>query len=134
MKSQIIMLLVFIIGISACKKDNNATVTEEENKTVLLRSGAGAVMPDNHNNAYDSIGYWHNEIVAYVQECKQPCCTLSSAVNSCTSDRPTPVDLSKIHFRRLCLSQHSSANCVEAFNWQDPPPLSNNSPQSKPDP
>ena len=72
MKSQIIMLLVFIIGISACKKDNNATVTEEENKAVLLRSGSGAVMPDNPNNAYDSIGYWHNEIVAYVQECKQP--------------------------------------------------------------
>lgn len=64
MKSQIIMLLVFIIGISACKKDNNTTVTEEENKTVLLRSGSGEVMPDNPDNAYDSIGYWHNEIVA----------------------------------------------------------------------
>ncbi|OJW77762.1 MAG: hypothetical protein BGO69_02005 [Bacteroidetes bacterium 46-16] len=72
MKSQIIVLLVFIISVSACKKDNNATVTGEENKTVLLRSGSGSVMPDNPNNTYDSIGYWHNEIVAYVQECKQP--------------------------------------------------------------
>lgn len=96
MKSQIIMLLVFIIGISACKKDNNTTVTEEENKTVLLRSGSGEVMPDNPDNTYDSIGYWHNEIVAYVQECKQPNAPDVEASTQCVlnfcrdNQRPAP--------------------------------------------
>lgn len=70
MKHQIITL-VFLIGLSACKKDNNVVVTGADNNTSLLCSSSGTVSPDNPANAYDSMGYWHNEIVAYVQNCKQ---------------------------------------------------------------
>lgn len=72
MKSQIVMLLVSIISLSACKKDNSALITGEQKSTLVARESSGTESPENPANAYDSIGYWHNEIVAYVQECKQP--------------------------------------------------------------
>lgn len=70
MKSQILMLLIFIISLSACTKDNEAVISEGENKIAQLRSPLGEAGPENPENAYDSIGYWHNQIVAYVQNCK----------------------------------------------------------------
>jgi len=60
MRSQILMLLVFIISLSACTKDNEAVTAEGENKIALLRSAPGEASPENPENAYDSIGYWHN--------------------------------------------------------------------------
>ena len=70
MRSQILMLLIFIISLSACTKDNEAVISEGENKIAQLRSALGEAGPENPENAYDSIGYWHNQIVAYVQNCK----------------------------------------------------------------
>lgn len=70
MRSQILLLMVFIISLSACKKDNEAAKSDGENKIALLRSASDDVSPENPENAYDSIGYWHNQIVAYVQNCK----------------------------------------------------------------
>lgn len=66
MRSQILMLLIFIISLSACTKDNEAVISEGENKIAQLRSALGEAGPENPENAYDSIGYWHNQIVAYV--------------------------------------------------------------------
>ena len=70
MRSQILMLLVFIISLSACKKDSEAVISEGENKIALLISASDEVSPENSENTYDSIGFWHNQIVAYVQNCK----------------------------------------------------------------
>ncbi|SDW50355.1 hypothetical protein SAMN05444410_103140 [Hydrobacter penzbergensis] len=70
MKSQILMLLAFIISLSACKKDNAPVKADSQEKTMLLRSASDATTPENTANAYDSIGYWHNQIVAYVENCK----------------------------------------------------------------
>jgi len=70
MRSQILMLLAFIISLSACKKDNEAVISEAENKIALSKSASDEISPENPENAFDSIGYWHNQIVAYVQNCK----------------------------------------------------------------
>ena len=70
MKSQVLMLLVFIISLSAYKKDNETVISEGENKIVMSRSASAEVGPENPENTYDSIGYWHNQIVAYVQNRK----------------------------------------------------------------
>lgn len=70
MRSQILMLLAFIISLSACKKDNEAVISEAENKIAMSKSASDEISPENPENAFDSIGYWHNQIVAYVQNCK----------------------------------------------------------------
>ena len=90
MKNQIFMLLVAIISLSACKKSMEVGMAEIKKeapvKTNMLLEVAG---PENPANAYDSIGYWHNEIVGYVQNCKP------------FSDTPD-VALSTSYVRRYC--------------------------------
>jgi hypothetical protein len=71
MRSQILILMALIISLSACKKDNEALISETENKIAMSKSASDdEISPENPENAYDSIGYWHNQIVAYVRNCK----------------------------------------------------------------
>lgn len=42
----------------------------DKSEKMLSRSATNAESPENPANTYDSIGYWHNQIVAYVQVCK----------------------------------------------------------------
>lgn len=71
MKKILIPLIVFITVLSACKKDNTekVQVQQETSKTFAERS-LNVEGPENPLNAYDSIGYWHNVILNYVQSCK----------------------------------------------------------------
>ncbi len=64
------MLIAVIVSLSACKKDNGEKVQVQEINKVFAEKSMNPVSPENSLNAYDSIGYWHNIILAYVQSCK----------------------------------------------------------------
>ena len=66
MKTQLVLLMAFMIGFSACKKENAKQQAEETNGMYAARS-VNISGPENPLNQYDSIGYWHNRILDYVQ-------------------------------------------------------------------
>ncbi len=70
MKNIIILLTAFITGLSACKKDSTGKVQVQETSKTFAERSLNIAGPENPLNAYDSIGYWHNIILAYVQSCK----------------------------------------------------------------
>lgn len=73
MKKQLVMLVMLIISFVACKKEDgkfNDTTGGGQGNMIAARSSTVVPGPDNGLNPYDSIGYWHNEIVAYVQSCR----------------------------------------------------------------
>ncbi|MGN6602529.1 MAG: hypothetical protein ACTHK8_08750 [Ginsengibacter sp.] len=73
MKYSLMVLIAIVVGFTACKKDNirvNETPEDYNNKIALAKSGTALPTPENPLNAFDSVGYWHNRIVAYVQDCK----------------------------------------------------------------
>lgn len=73
MKKQFVMLVMLMINFAACKKEdrkfNDVTEGARDNM-IAARSSTVVPGPDNELNPYDSIGYWHNEIVAYIRSCK----------------------------------------------------------------
>ncbi len=74
MKRQLLMLAVIIIGFAACKKDNNQVNEKKKGPTNSITAArASNITSDAANplNPYDSMGYWHNEIVAYIQGYRQ---------------------------------------------------------------
>ncbi|OJW80300.1 MAG: hypothetical protein BGO69_05580 [Bacteroidetes bacterium 46-16] len=73
MKRQLFMLAAIIISFAACKKDNtqkNEQSSDATNSVSAARSSVTASDAANPLNPYDSMGYWHNEIVAYIQGCR----------------------------------------------------------------
>jgi len=73
MKKQLVMLVMLIISFAACKKEDkqfNGAMEGRQGNMIAARSSTVVPGPDNELNPYDSIGYWHNEIVAYVQSCR----------------------------------------------------------------
>lgn len=70
MKNILILLTAFITGLSACKKDNTEKVQVHETSKTFAERSLNVAGPENSLNVYDSIGYWHNIILAYVQSCK----------------------------------------------------------------
>lgn len=70
MKNIIIVLIASVIGLSACKKDNTEKVQVQETSKTFVERSSNVAGPENPLNVYDSIGYWHNIILAYVQSCK----------------------------------------------------------------
>jgi len=71
MKRQLFILAMLVISFAACKKqDSRVTGTTENSKNVAARSAVALPAPANTENPYDSMGYWHNEIVTYIQGCR----------------------------------------------------------------
>lgn len=73
MKRQLFMLVVLIVTFIACKKENNKFGNSTDGQPSHATAARAAIVvpePDNQLNPYDSIGYWHNEIVAYIQGCR----------------------------------------------------------------
>jgi hypothetical protein len=73
MKYSLMALAVIVVGFTACKKDNSRvkeTPEDYNNKIAVAKSGTALPTPENPLNTFDSVGYWHNRIVAYVQDCK----------------------------------------------------------------
>jgi len=73
MKKQLFMLVMLIISFAACKKGDREFKDAPKGKQgnmIAARSSTVVPGPGNELNPYDSIGYWHNEIVAYIQSCR----------------------------------------------------------------
>lgn len=72
MKRKLIVFAMLVVGFAACNKQDRRIngITDSSPNESAARSAIVLPGPANIANPYDSIGYWHNEIIAYMQSCR----------------------------------------------------------------
>lgn len=120
MKKQLFMLVMLTVGFAACKKENekfNDATEGGQSNTITARSAMVIPGPENRLNPYDSIGYWHNEIVAYIQSCRSETgmpdvVTSTQCVMQFYSERQG-IDLPASYFETVGQTVDRSNNSIE---------------------
>lgn len=131
MKRQLFMLVVLIVTFMACKKENNKfgnSTDGQPSHAIAARSAIAVPEPDNQLNPYDSIGYWHNEILAYIQGCRPetevPDVVISSQCVMQFYKERLGVELPASYFETVSqtvdMSNSNIEGLIEACPYEDP--------------
>lgn len=71
MKTKLVLLMTSVICIAACNKGENKSIEKTSsfsNRALSSMENAGDEAA-NPGNIYDSVGYWHNQILSAIQPC-----------------------------------------------------------------